>query len=218
MEQIKKSGRGCLFYSGLFGGILLFVIALVGFLGWHYINGLANQFTDKNPMPLPEVKLVAEDASRLQSRIETFRQAIEEDKLTRPLILTADEVNSCIATDPYLQALKGHVYITIDGSRINTQLSIPAEELGLDMLRGRYVNATGEFSISLTNGLLRVVMKSLSAKNKPLPRSIMGRIQGYNLAESWNSDPQSKATFSRLESVQVEDGKIIFLPKKSGGD
>jgi hypothetical protein len=214
MQQTKK-GRGCLFFGCLVAGILLFAIILVAFLGWRYARGLVNQFTDAQPLPLPEIKLAADEATQLRNRIESFRKAVEEDKPTEPLVLTADEINGCIATDPNLAALKGHLHVTIEDSRINAQLSVPAEDLGLDSLRGRYINATGTFAISLTNGSLQVTSESLSGKGKPLPEYIMRQIRGRNLAEKFNSDAQAKAALRQLDSIQVQDGKIIITPKKT---
>jgi hypothetical protein len=214
MQQTKK-GRGCLFYGLMVAGILLLAILLLAFLGWRYARGLVNQFTDAQPMPLPEIKLTATEANRLQNRIESFRKAVEADKPIEPLILTADEINACIATDTNLAALKGHLYVTIEDSRINAQLSIPAEDLGLVSLRGRYINAKGTFAVSLTNGLLQVAAESFSGKDKPLPESIMRNIRGRNLAEKWNSDAQARNAFSQLESVQVQDGEIIITPKNN---
>ena len=204
-----------MYYGGIVGGILLFVIILVAFLGWHYTKGLVNQFTDTQPMPLPEIKLATEEVNRLQNRIESFRKAVEEDKPIEPLVLTVDEVNECIAMDPNLMALKGRLYVTVEGSRVNAQLSIPAEDLGLDSLRGRYINATVTLAVSLTNGSLQIMAESLSGKDKPLPEIIMRHIRGRNLAEKWNSDAQARGVFSQLESVQVQDGKIIITPKGS---
>ena len=213
--QQTKIGRGCLFYGFMVAGILLFAIILMAFLGWRYARGLVNQFTDAQPMPLPEIKLAANETTRLQNRIGLFRKAVEEDTPTEPLTLTTDEVNECIATDPNLAALKGHLYVQIEGSRINAQLSIPAEDLGLNSLRGRYINAKGTFAISLTNGLLQVTAESFSGKDKPLPEYVMRQIRGRNLAEKFNGDAQARNAFSQLENVQVQDGKIIITPKKS---
>jgi len=214
MQQTKK-GRGCLFYGCLVGIVLLFAIVLIAILGLHFAKGLVNQFTDTQPLPLPEIKMTAQEAAQLQNRIESFRKAVEADQPAGPLILTADDVNQCIATDTNLAVLKGRLYVTIEGSRVNAQLSIPAEELGLDSLRGRYINAIGTFTISLTNGLLQVTAESFSGRNKPLPEYIMRQIRGRNLAEKFNSDAQAKTAFGHLESVQVQDGKIIITPKKS---
>jgi len=86
-----------------------------------------------------------------------------------PLTLTSDEINALIATDPDLQPLKGKLYVTLENEHIKGQLSVSMDEAGLPMFRGRYLNGSGTFSLSLRNGILRLTAQEIAVKGKPLP-------------------------------------------------
>ena len=200
-----------MFYGALAGTVV--VVVLLGvYLGFHYAKGVVNQLTDTTPMPLPSTHLPEARMFELHDRVDTFRDAVRDDEATGPLTLSADELNALIATDPALASLKNHIYVSIDGKQLQAQISFPAEELGLDALRGRYINASGVFDVTLADGQLRVTAESLSAKGKAVPRHVMRRIAAQNLAGRFNEDPRAAAGLKKIRSIEVKDGKLIITP------
>src|SRR5262249_29844961 len=74
-EEPRKS-RGCFFYGcitvlvlGVIG--LLLVVAAVVTLGY-FANQLVNQWTDTNPVPIPQVNLPDDQRKELVDRWEAF--------------------------------------------------------------------------------------------------------------------------------------------------
>jgi len=209
-EQRRR--RGCLFFGGL-AAVVLVVVLLGIYLGYRYAKGIVNQLTDTKPMSLPSVHLAQAQMFQLHDRVATFQDAVRDEESTSPLELSADELNALIETDPALAALKNHVYVSIDGSQLRAQISFPAEDLGLDALRGRYINASGVFDATLTNEQLRITAESLTAKGKPVPRHVMRRIAGQNLAAKFNENPRAATGLKKLQSIEVKNGKLIITPK-----
>lgn len=213
-EQGTKPRRGCLFYTLVIGAIVGVMLLAGAIAGGFYAKRVIGQLTDTQPMTLPKVQLSDEQMDKLRDRVENFRDAVREGKPTPPLELTADELNALIENDPDLIAFRNHLYVTLEGDRLQAQMSFPAEDLGLDALRGKYVNATGVFAVALKNGLLYIRADSLSAKGKPLPAHVMRQLSMRNLADKFNNDGRAKVALAKLEDVRVENGKLVIVPKK----
>ena len=194
--------------------VLLGVVLVGAILGVLYARSVVNRLTDKQPMSLPTVHLSEIQMFQLHDRVDTFRDDVKDGDPTKPLALSADELNALIETDPDFAALKNHLFVTIKGSELGAQISIPAEDIGLVRLRGRYVNATGVFDVGLTNSELNVMAESLLVKGQPLPTHFMRQILGRNLAEKLNQDPRTISGLRKLKAIEVKDGKLVVTPKK----
>jgi hypothetical protein len=210
--QAKKSGRGCLFYGVLVVAVLLLVVVFAALMGVRYARNLVTQITDTEPMTLPAVEMSEADINRLQRRIERFRVAIQRGEAVEPLAVTAGEINALIATDPDVAAFRDRLYVFIEGGQLRAHMSFPAPELGLEMLRGRYVNATGTFAVALRDGHLRINAVALEARGKPVPENIMRRIRAVNIARELNDDPRVAGGLEHLSAIQVKDEQMLIVP------
>jgi hypothetical protein len=94
----QKRRRGCLFYAGLTGAILLLVVLLGAYFGLRYAKGLVNQLTDTHPAQLPTVQMPETQLFQLHDRVDTFRQAVRDGDATAPLELSSDDLNTLIQT------------------------------------------------------------------------------------------------------------------------
>jgi len=208
-----KQRRGCLFY-GCLSGIACLVIILVAFLiGLHQLKKMVNFYTDSAPAQLPVVHLSTAEMTDLKQRIENFQDAVRSGRPTQPLTLSADEINAFIETDTNLTRLKGKVYLTVEGDRLKGQVSLPLDDVGLRIFKGRYLNASGIFNVGLQKGMLVVNPESLSVKGKPLPGVYMDKIRSQNLAEAINNNPKASVGLNRLQEIRVSDGKMVIVPK-----
>lgn len=208
-----KRRRGCLFY-GCLGGIACLVIILVAFLlGLHQLKQMVNFYTDPHPNPLPVVQMSQADVEQLRQRIEMFQDAVRTGRPTEPLSLTSDEINAYIQNDPSLANVKGKVYVTLEGARLKGQISWPLSDLGLRIFRGRYLNGSGIFSVSLQKGNLVVLPESLVVKGKPLPGVYMDKLRAQNLADALNNNPRASVALNHLQEVRISEGKLVLVPK-----
>jgi hypothetical protein len=213
-EQGTKPRRGCLFYGLIIAAIFTVVLIIGAIMGIRYAKGVIDQLTDTQPMTLPKVTMSDEQMDKLRDRIENFRSAVQQGQATGPLTVTPEELNALISTDPDLIPFRNRLYVSGAGEHLQAQISVPAEELGLEKLKGKYVNATGTFSVGLRDGALQVNAESLQAKGKPLPENIMREIRTRNLAQKFNNDTRASVALGKLQDIQVKDGKLIIVPKK----
>jgi hypothetical protein len=208
-----KPKRGCLFF-GCLGGAACLVIILVAFLiGLYQLKRMLNFYTDAHPVPLPTVQISPAEFEQLRQRIETFQDAVRTGRPTEPLSLTADEINAYIQNEPNLAKAKGKAYLTIEGNRLKSQVSLPLEELGLRLFRGRYLNGTGIFNVGLQKGNLVITPDVIVVKGKPLPGVYMDKIRSQNLAEGLNNNPRVSVALNHLQEIRVTDGKLVLVPK-----
>src|SRR4029077_20071425 len=136
---------------------------------------------------------------QLHDRVNSFSDDIRDGANVAPLQLSPDEINALIETDPGLVDLKDHLYVTLDTNQLKAQISFLAQDLGLDALRGRYINANGVFSVSLSSNQLVITAESLTVKGKPVPRHIMKQIGAQNLATKFDQDPRTAAGLKKLQ-------------------
>jgi hypothetical protein len=209
----SKKRRGCLFYGCLSGTACLLAILVAFLFGLYQLKQMLNFFTDTHPAALPAVQMTPAEIEQLKQRIENFQDAVRSGRPAEALALSADEINALIQTDPNLAPAKGKVYVTIEGDRLKGQVSLPLDQAGLPIFRGRYLNGSGIFAIGLHNGDLLVTAESVSVKGKPLPAVYMDRIRAENLAANLSNNPRASVALSHLQDVRITDGKLVVVPK-----
>jgi hypothetical protein len=208
-DQPVKRRRGCLFYGCLTSCILVLVLLAGLILGYLKIR---NFFTDTKPTPLPTVAMSDAEMQQVRQRVDTFSSDVRSARSTQPLSLSGNEINALIATDPHWKALKGKLYVTIEGDQVKGQLSVPTADVGLAIFKNRYINGSAALNVSLKNGTLFLSIQSLSIKGRPIPEKYMQQVRAQNLAQGVNDDPKASAGLNKLKSIEVKDGKLIIEP------
>ncbi len=209
-----KNRHGCLFYGCIAGAVCLVAILIAVLVSLHMLKGVVNRYTDTKPIALPAVQMSAAEMQQVRQRYESFRDAVNAGRPTPPLSLESKDINALIATDPGFSAIKGKVYVSITNSQLSAQLSVPLDQLGLRMFKGRYLNGAGTFAVSLTNGLLDIYPREISVKGRSLPETYMQKLHTQNLAQGINDNPQDSVGLNKLQQLQVTDGKLVLVPKQ----
>jgi hypothetical protein len=213
-EQPPKPRRGCLFFGCITGAVLLAIILGALLIGLHYVKSLVNHYTDTKPMELPAVQMPEAELAQLKDRFESFQQAVREHRPTKPLTLTADDLNALIGSGGDQQAFKGKVYVSLDGDQLKGDLSVPLPEAGLSMFKGRYLNGSATFNLSFKDGRLSITPQTIRVKGEALPEVFLREIRKQNLAVAFTNDPSSAALLKGLEEIEVKEGKLVIAPKE----
>jgi len=210
--------RGCFFYGCITVLVLMLLVGIAGFFAVRYglnkFNAFVEQYTETTPMTLPIVQMPPTDYQLLDKRATAFADLVKARKASPPLVLTGEEINALIANNPAWKSMKGRVYVTIEGDQIKGKVSIPMDDLaqapGLSRLKGRYLNGSAAFKVSLANGVVVVTLQSLEAKGQSPPPPIMAQLQTVNFAQNAAQDPKTQEMIGRFESIEVKDGKITI--------
>jgi hypothetical protein len=210
-DQPPKPRRGCLFYGCITCVVLLLLSIGALLIGIHYVKKVINRYTETQPMELPTVQMPQDQVNKLKQRFEAFEAAVREHRPTQSLTLSADEINALIANGPEQQALKGKFYISLEGEQLKGQVSFPLEQVGL---KGRYLNGSATFNMSLHDGVFVVSPRTLVVKGKPVPEMYMAKFRQANLAASVTNEPKAVAVLQGLEDIQIKDGTLVAVPKE----
>jgi hypothetical protein len=206
-----RKGRGCWFYGCLTLSVMFLLALLLAVLAVRWVRNQVTAYTDAAPVTLPKVEMPAPEFQALNQRVTAFGQALEQGKAAEPLTLTELELNALLTGKPEMKPLADKVHVTLSEDRIKGQVSIPLQ--GLSWFgRGRYLNGEATFKVTLQNGVLIVVAEDVKVKGKPLPEAFMAAVRGQNLAEEATKDPENASAIGKLESIQIQDGRVIIKP------
>lgn len=217
-EMTVKPRRGCCYYgcvSSLILGILLVVGGYLG-LRW-FVNQQILKYTDTQPIELPPVQIDPAEAEVVRQRVEAFFKALKEGRPAEPLVLDGRQLNLLLAASKDLAPLRDHVRLDIQEDHLQGAVSIPLEKLPHPLLKkykGRYFNGSIQLRLSLTNGVLVATPESITLKGKSLPKAVMEAARQQNLARDVYASPEGQQLIHSLESLTVQDGRLIIVPRR----
>ena len=211
-EERAPKKRGCFFYGCIASIILLVLIGIGIYLVVNAIKGQIVKYTEDAPRALPQVDATPEQQQAVKDRIADFDAAVkaEPDKPAAPLVLTADDVNALIASEP---TFKGKVFVTIPGNTVEAAVSMPLESLGFPGTKGRYLNGKAGLEVGFAMGSLIGHITSLEVKGQKVPDEFIQGMKGSNLFDGVNREPKNRSKLDRIEGIEVKDGKLIVKLK-----
>ncbi len=216
-QSAPAKKRGCLFYGCLSLAIIALVLAIFVGVGIYFakrtVDQLVTTYTSTTPEKIEERPYPAPQLQELRTRVDSFQQSIQKGA-TQPteLILTADDLNAMIAAD---RELRGKLLVQIEDDQIKGQLSYPLPDVGPLKLKGRYLNGTAAFKVSLNNGQLDARIDQVSVHNTPLPPLMLSELRKVDLTRELRNNPESARVMERVESLEVRDGKVVIRSKPS---
>lgn len=213
-----KSGCGC----WIWGCLSVVLIGLIGlglavWLGVRFVGGQIEKYTDETPQELPVVEYDEQELAALETKLEDFKTKLGSGEQVEDLVLTADDINAMIASK---EELKGKVFVKIEDGQIKGDISIPLDKLPMGMGKGRYLNASAGFKVAVANGILVVTMEEAEVKGETVPEEIMKELRRENLVKDVKLEPETQKVLTRIEKIEVEDGKIVLRvrPEESKKD
>ena len=216
--QAPPRQRGCFFYGCIIASVLavltMILIGVGAVLLYRLAGRMVEEYTATVPRDLPKVEMPAEKRQTLKERVETFRKAVNEGTPTEQLVLTSDDLNALLEEQP---ELKGKIYVKVEGDEVKGQVSIPLDQLGFPMVKGRYLNGEADLKASLKDGVLIVTLDSIEVNGKRVPDQVMEGIRKENLAKDAYKDEKSSEMMRKLESLEIKDGKIILKVRAKPG-
>jgi len=214
-----KQGRGCFFYGCLTASVIslisLIIFGIVMF--WLFQQGKkllkeVEPYIDTKPREIQVEHSTPEEFGAINFRLERFKQALARGEELE-LILTGRDINVLIARLEDLKELREHLYITIDGSELKGEISVPLNFF--PPLAGKYLNGSGIFTAELKeDGSLRVTLEDMEVRGKKIPELVMKELRGKNLTEEFDPEPDVRDNIRKLKSLKVENGTIVIRSKQ----
>ena len=214
MSKPDHKGRGCLIWGCVVGvGLLmLFVVGLyfVGRSVSRAVTEFVDQYTESVPRSLPRISISETELTEIRDRFESFRTAMTERQEAPPLELSARDLNALIQHDRMFSDLKDRVFFEIEDNRLKGEVSIPLGIFEMGFGEGLYLYGSAVFDLSLdSRGLAaRVIQMELSGRN--LPEEFMKPVRNQNIVEDVELDGETKAFIDALQSIRIENNRLLF--------
>lgn len=207
----KPKGRGCVFYGCLTLVILTVVGGLTIFFGARYAyKTLVNRYTEEKPVDLPKSNMSDDAWDVVQQRITVFNRTLQSGGPAEPFTLTAAEMNEAIQRIPDFVMLRDHCHLSIVSNEILAQISFPLDQLGI---RGRFLNGKASVQVEMEQGALDIRLRSLEVRGLKVPENFLAKFRDQNLAAEASKDPKNAAQLRKLESIKVEEDKVVIVPR-----
>lgn len=211
----KYVGIGCL--------ILLAVLIVGGVLAYYgirsAITGIVAQYSSDRPLSVPAVTLPEQEMQSLEQRMRTFGDAMDQGTAAAPLELTETELNALIQRGLARRKSSAdglRVFVRIVGKRLEGDISVPLSRFGPG-LEGRYFNGKARISVGVVGERLVANLEDLKVGDQYVPDELRERLSRENILKDIYDDPEAARFLTRLESVEIGDGKIVLRPKTPPG-
>jgi len=211
---------GCSVVGGLVLVAIIGTFIAIGVFGEQLAGMVIEEFTTTEPIEMPEVDMAEDEYAALRERVDLFGERLDKGEPAPALELTADEINALFQKHPEFENMPVIAYVRIEDNRIKGDVSVPVDKFvpGIEAAAGRYINGSGTFTASLSNGQLEVYADQLSWNGEAIPEPQMSQFRQENLAADAMNDPEARAFFDKLDSISVEDEKLVLVPKNLAGD
>lgn len=208
--QKSGSGNGCLWGCLIAVGVVIAICVCMGVGTYFMFTSTLNAYTSETPMELQTVEYDEQQMEQLNGRIKSFSDALEAGDIPEEdLILSAEEINALIADK---EELRGRVFVQIEEGQVKGDISFP-----MNMIpggKGRYLNGSGTFDVSMENGVLIVTADQMEVNGDPIPEAFMEGMRRENLAKEVYKKPENAKFIRKFESIEVQDDKIIMRVKR----
>jgi len=200
--------RGCLIL--LVFGIVLAIACLAG-MYWgfqrhsavvHGIYWLAKTHSIAGaPVPVPEFNPSENQIQSVRERWQDFEQKTRAGQPAE-IELTADDINTLIVTN---RDIRGKVFVSIDGSQVRFQASIPFGEL--IGRRGYYFNGDITVEFKDAESLENPQLSRLIVNGEQVPSDLLNWKYRSRRLRDYVTDYRNDLN---VGSIEVRDGKVIL--------
>ena len=209
----RRQGLGCCARGCLILLVFGIVLAIACFAGiyWgfqqhsaivHGIYWLAKTHSiAEAPVPVPEFNASENQIQSVQERWEDFEQKTRAGQPAE-IELTADDINILIVTN---RDIRGKAFVSIDGSKLHLQTSIPLGEL-LGR-RGYYFNDDITVEFKDAESLENPQLSRLIVNDKEVPGDLLNWKYRSRRLRDYVADYRND---HNVGSIGVRDGKVIL--------
>jgi hypothetical protein len=206
MARNSSGCRSCLIWLACIFVFLALVVGVGAYIGYRKAQAFLNQYAQTKPLALPVVSYTPAEVTNLNRRIDQFMANAQSGRTNARLALTAQDLNVLLSSTGFSNRL----HITLRSNTVAGQFSVPLEELGMPLFRGRYFNGTGTLDVGCANGTLKVTIKDLGMNGQNLPEHYMTYIRRQNFAQGVGTNSVTRESLEHIGRVAIEKEQLIF--------
>lgn len=211
------SKRGCWFWGCTITAILaVLIVGVIVMVTWAlYEKG--KSFTSAKPEVVTVYQATPEEYNAAKAKFKKLRQALD-NKEACSVSLTAEDINTMIATEPDLKELSGKVFVTIEDDLLNLKGSVPLKNV-LPIYQDRFINGDFSFSVAMgSDGRVSLILTDAKVNGKPLPNEFTKEFKKKSLLDDFYDDPRNADKLKRIKDLQVSNNKLLIELKAEGED
>jgi hypothetical protein len=209
----RRQGLGCFARGCLILLVFAIVLAIACFAGmyWgfqrhsaivHGIYWLAKTHSiAEAPVPVPEFNASENEIESIRERWQDFEQKTRAGQ-SAEIELTSDDINTLIVTD---RDIRGKFFVSIDGSQLHFQTSIPFGEL--IGRRGYYFNGDITVEFKDAESLENPQVNQLIVNGEQVPKDLLNWKYRSRQLRDYVADYRND---HNVGSIAVRDGKVIL--------
>lgn len=166
-------------------------------------------FTEDEAAKIEIYQPEAAAIEQLREKLKTIESATEGERKER-ILLTADDLNTLIATVDILEDFRGTTLISgITNQGIKTKMAQPMRKMPLSREQ-RYLNATFVLQPELRRRTIAFRVMDIISDRGTVPAQF---VKSYDAIGFFRIDPDNKTiekTVPRLSRVYTEDGHVVI--------
>jgi hypothetical protein len=209
----RRQGLGCFARGCLILLVFAIVLAIACFAGmyWgfqrhsaivHGIYWLAKTHSiAEAPVAVPEFNASEKQIENIRERWQDFEQKTRAGQPAE-IELTSDDINTLIVTN---RDIRGKLFISIDGSQVHFQTSIPFGEL--IGRRGYYFNGDITVELKDAESLENPQLNQLIVNGEQVPNDLLNWKYRSRRLRDYVADYRND---HNVGSIAVRDGKVIL--------
>ena len=214
--QIQKKKRG----FGCFGcGCAIAIVLLLLFVGFFVAGGYtlyhrAIDLTDPAAAPVPQSTSSDDVYTGASQKVTQFENAFES-RQPASLHLSADEINALIARDPNFTNLRGHFFVSLQGSEATVQCDVQLGTYENVVLADRYFHGNVAFGVSVdpdTHSLLFDI-HGMQIKDQPVPPSSaqsLSQVVNQTVNQKLQQNQIARDFIARVTKLDIENNELVI--------
>jgi hypothetical protein len=209
---VVRKKRKWWFYALIVLGALAVVAAALFIGALIYWKSLITTYAANQPKPLPKFEISAVMRQELTQRWTNFQKMVEADQPIEPFRLSAEDLNVALAN---WRGVGERFRFMISGDQLQGEFSVPLDKTRQGKLKGKYLNGTITFALSLGGDGFPILRAAKAEVNgKPAPRLIFGRLQKRNLLEDLGRNREFAALLQNVDNIEVKDNYVVITPHR----
>jgi hypothetical protein len=183
-------------------------------------NKIVDAVTDEVAAEIPAVEATDAEQTATIEKYDAWVSALDNGTGKDAIELSQQDINILIQHHPEFEEFSTFGFVTIDGSEIQGDVSVPLDTIatatGFDRLNGRFFNGSVKLDISFQDGYLEAYINEATLKGEAVSDEFMAGLRAENIAKELNNDPEIRDALRNIESVEIKDGKVVITPKAEG--
>lgn len=206
MSRNASGCRSCLLWLACIFVGLAIVVGIASYIGYRKAQAFLNQYAQTRPLALPAVSYTPAEVTNVNRRIDQFMANAQSGRTNARLALTARDLNVLLNSAGFSNRL----HVSLRSNVVSGQFSVPFEEIGMPLFRGRYLNGAGTLDVGCANGALKVTIKDLGVNGQNLPEHYMTYIRRQNFAQGVGTNSVTRESLEHVGRVAIENEQLIF--------